>query len=115
MDSPLFGDVGASTIGKRVRKRRNVDFLLGKIDILIIIPDKDASNLSKGMDIEAIELPLEPKEEPKDGYDLGDGEFMRKPEVGFQTALIFYSSPMKDNDVAGSSLSHLVPPGIFLP
>lgn len=53
MDSPLAGDVGASTIGKHFLKRSNVDFLLGEFDILITIPNEDTSYLSEGVHTEA--------------------------------------------------------------
>lgn len=46
IDSNLAWDIGSSTIGKGFLKRRNVDFLLGDSNILITIPDEDASNLS---------------------------------------------------------------------
>lgn len=53
VDSLLTGYVGASTIDKSLHKRRNVVFLLRESDVLITIPNDDASYLSEGMDIEA--------------------------------------------------------------
>lgn len=57
MDSPLAGDVGISIIGKHLHKRRNMDFLLGESDVLINIPDDDASYQSEGMNKEETEPP----------------------------------------------------------
>ena len=45
MGSPLTEGANISTIGRRLRKRRNVYFLLGEPDIVVDISDEDASNL----------------------------------------------------------------------
>lgn len=105
VDCPLAGDVSTSTIGKRLRNRRNMDLLLVESDVFITIPDNDASYLSEGMEIEATEPPLEPKDEPKDVTDLGDGESGRRPKVDFQITTGFALSPTKGNNIAGASPS----------
>lgn len=45
VDSPLSRNVAVGTIDKRLRKRCNIDILIGESDVLITIPDDDASYL----------------------------------------------------------------------
>lgn len=88
---------------------------MGESNVFITIPNDDVLYLSEGIDTEATKLPREPKEEPKEVTDLGDGESRRKPEVVFQTTLGFALSPMKENIIACDSPLNLVAPGVFLP
>lgn len=85
MDTLLAEDVGTSTIDKRLRKKCNVDFLLGEFDVLITIPDDNASNLSEWMDIKATKPPHEPKKDSKDDIDLSGGFY--DMSLGYQ---VFY-------------------------
>lgn len=57
MHSRLAEDVDANTMGKRLRKKHNVIFLLRESNTIIIIPDDGNSHLSDGMDKEAAKLP----------------------------------------------------------
>lgn len=56
----------ASSLGHRLLKRRNVDFLLGEDTIVVDIPDEDTLKQSEGMKEGATELPRDPKEESID-------------------------------------------------
>lgn len=47
--SPLNKGTNVNTVGKRLRKTRNGDFVLGKFDVVVDTPDDDTSNLSEGM------------------------------------------------------------------
>lgn len=46
MDSPLTKYANAITVGRRLFKRRNMDFLLGESNVVVDIRDDDAWNLS---------------------------------------------------------------------
>lgn len=89
-------------------------FLLGESDFVVDISDDDASDLLEGMNKEVIELPLEPKEDPKDATDPGGGATGNEPEVEFQTASDFASAPVKDNVIAGFSSSPLAALGVYI-
>lgn len=44
---------GASSISRRLHKKRNVDFLLRKFDVVVDVRDDDPSKLSQGTNEEA--------------------------------------------------------------
>lgn len=53
LDFPLVEDVGVGSFIRRLRKRRNMDVLLGKSGVVMDIPDDDLSKLSEEISKEA--------------------------------------------------------------
>lgn len=103
LDSPLTDVVRSSIVSKRLRKKRNIDFLLGESDVVVEIPDDDTSKQSKRMDEEATGQPPEPKEEPEDTIVPSEGVIGKEPKVEFQTSSTFSSPLGKDGVIVGSS------------
>lgn len=53
LESPLTKDIDASSVSWHLRKRRNMDFLLGDSDVIMDIPVKHPSKMSEGINEEA--------------------------------------------------------------
>lgn len=114
LDSLLTESAHSSTVGRRLYKKRNVDFLLGESHVVVDIPDHDAPKLSEGMDEEATKLLREPKKELDDATNSGDGFFGQESEGGFQISPDSTSPSTKDSIVACSSSLPLASPGIYI-
>lgn len=82
---------------------------------MVDILDDDAPNLSGRMNKEVTKLPREPKEEPEEATDPGEGVFEKESKGGFQCAYDFTSPLAKDNVVASSFSLPLAAPSVYIP
>lgn len=114
LDSSFIEGTLASTVGRRLHKKRNFDFLLRESDVVMEIPNDDTSKQSEGMDEEEIEQPREPKEEPEHTTVPSEGVIGKEPELEFQIASNFASPLVKDNLIVVSYSSPMMAPGLYI-
>lgn len=115
LDSVHTEGTSASFISRHLRKRQNLDFMLGDFDIVVDVLDDEPSKQLEGIDEEATEQPREPEKEPEDVATLKEGVFGLVLDDISQVAPDQASLSMNVGAVIGSSSAPSVTLGIYVP